>query len=308
MLYLGRQAVPHAADAVAAARRAGVRVAFVTNNASRPPAAVAEHLTQLAIPAAAGDVVTSGQAAARLVADAVPPGSVVLAVGAPTLADEIAARGMRPVASLEEAGDLPVAAVVQGLARTTTWQQLADAARAVHAGALWVAANRDATLPSPYGPLPGNGTMVDAVRVATGREPVVAGKPEPALHEESVRRVRSVRPLVVGDRLDTDVLGAVRAGAQSLLVLTGVVDALGALQAPAGSRPDFVAADLRALAVPHAPVELVEGGAVCDGRRATVRDGLVHATGDLDELATLRAACAAAWTAADRAEPVRGIA
>ena len=295
----------HAAEGVAAARRAGRAVAFVTNNASRAVEEVAAALHRVGIHAEPSDVVTSGQAAARLVAERLPPGSAVLVTGSPALAAQVATAGLRPVRTLAEAGG-DVAAVVQGLHPATTWADLAEATRAVHAGALWVTGNRDGTLPSPDGPLPGNGTMVAAVAGATGREPLVAGKPEPALHAESVARVGARRPLVVGDRLDTDVLGAVRAGADSLLVLTGVVDVAALLAAAPGERPTFVAADLRGLELPHPPVRTRDGETACGAWRAAVEGGTVRvrpagaatepATGPAAHVEALRAACAAAWS------------
>ena len=224
VLYLEGHGVPHAAEGVAGARAAGMAVAYVTNNASRPPALVAERLTGLGIPAEPAEVVTSAQAAARVLAERVPVGATVLVVGTVALADEVRRVGLQPVQALADAGDAGVAAVVQGLSPDTCQRELADAAVAVRSGAVWVAANTDLTLPSVRGPLPGNGAFVAVLRMVTGLEPLVAGKPDPALHRESVERVDARRPLVVGDRLDTDVLGAVRGGADSLLVLTGVTD------------------------------------------------------------------------------------
>lgn len=288
VLYLGQDPVPHAAEAVAAARAAGMRAAFVTNNASRRPAAVAAHLTELAIPAVPADVVTSAQAAVRWVAARVPAGSRVLVVGTEELADELREGGLEPVRTADG-----VAAVVQGLATTTSWGDLAEASVAVRAGALWVAGNRDTTYPSPRGPLPGNGALVAALEVATGRSPVVVGKPEPELHAASVERVQAQRPLVVGDRLDTDVLGAVRAGSDSLLVLTGVTDREQLLAAPEGMRPTYVSSDLRGLGQAHeAPV--------VDGDRARCGDGTARwrdsrAVPDDDSDDAMRAACALAW-------------
>ncbi len=294
MLYLGAEPVPHAAESVAAARAVGLRTAFVTNNASRSPAVIAEHLTALGVPASADDVVTSGQAAARLLTERLPAGAAVLVVGTKALEDEVAAVGLRPVRT---AADGPQA-VVQGLGPATTWADLAEAAVALHTGAGWVAGNADSTLPSPRGPLPGNGAFIAALELVTGRSPVVAGKPEPALHRESVERVGARRPLVVGDRLDTDVLGAVRGGADSLLVLTGVTDRARLLAAPTGSRPTYVGSDLRALLVGHLPAVVDGDSATCREARAHWRDGALQVEGDGDD--ALRAACALSWALADR--------
>ena len=293
MLYLAGDPVPHAAASVAAARALGLRAAYVTNNASRRPAVVAAALTDLGIPADPHDVVTSAQAAARWLAEHLPQGSAVLVIGTDGLADEVAAVGLRPV---RRADDQP-AAVVQGLAPDTGWADLAEAAVALRAGALWVAGNTDSTYPSPRGPLPGNGAMVAALATASGQQPVVVGKPEPALHRESVERVGAQRPLVVGDRLDTDVLGAVRGGCDSLLVLTGVVDRDELLAAPPGMRPTYVSQDLRGLLVAHAPVELGEGVARCGRARATWSGDELVVTGEGDE--AMRAACALSWARAD---------
>jgi glycerol 3-phosphatase-2 len=300
VLYLGDAQVPHAAESVRAARRNGMQFAFVTNNASRSPKLVAQRLTGLGIPADSDDVVTSGQAAARLVAARLPPGSAVLVLGTDALAAELVARGLRPVRRLGEVDD--VVAVVQGLAPETSWSDLAEAAVALRAGALWVVGNRDATLPAARGPLPGNGAFVDVLRTTTGREPVVAGKPEPALHRESVERVGARRPLVVGDRLDTDVLGAVRGGADSLLVLTGVTDVDELLHAPTGCRPTYVARDLRGLLAAHPPVTVDGPTARCAGSGAGYENGVLRRWDDSDD--ALRALVALGWHCRDAGLPV----
>jgi HAD superfamily hydrolase (TIGR01450 family) len=293
--------VPHAREGVAAARAAGMRVAYVTNNASRPPSAVAERLTGLGIPAEPDEVVTSAQASARVLAERVPAGSLVLVVGTAALADEVRRVGLVPVHVLAEAGGTPVAAVVQGLSPEVNQRDLADAAVALRTGAVWVAANTDLTLPSVRGPLPGNGAFVAVLKLVTGLVPLVAGKPDPALHRESVERVAARAPLIVGDRLDTDVLGAVRGGADSLLVLTGVTDRRTLLSAPRGSRPTYVASDLRGLAQPHPEVEVEvevdDAVARCRGAVATWQDRRVVVQGAGDD--ALRAEAALTWTLAD---------
>ncbi|TAL21544.1 MAG: HAD-IIA family hydrolase [Frankiales bacterium] len=303
VLHLVDDPVPHAAEAVAAARAAGQRFAFVTNNASRAPQVVAERLTGLGIPAAVDDVVTSGQAAARTLAARLPAGATVLVVGSQALADEVSGAGLRPVRTVAEAGEAGPDAVVQGLAPATSWTDLSEATVALHRGALWVVGNTDLTLPTSRGQLPGNGAFVEVLRRVTGREPLVAGKPDPALHRESVERVEAARPLVVGDRLDTDVLGAVRGGADSLLVLTGVTDVAGLLAAPAGSRPTYVGRDLRALLHPQPEVKVEGETAHCGASTATAAAGVLRGDPGRDD--GLRALAALAWRLADAGRPAR---
>jgi glycerol 3-phosphatase-2 len=322
VVYTGKVAVPGAVRALADARTAGLRLAFVTNNASRSPSAVAAHLSGLGVPATAADVVTSAQAAATLIADRVPPGSAVLVAGAVALRLALRARGLRPVST---AADKPVA-VVQGYSPDMNYGLLAEAGVAVRDGALFVATNTDATLPSPRGPQPGNGSLVQVIVTATGTKPLVAGKPEPPLHAEAVARTGATRPLVVGDRLDTDIEGAARGGADSLLVLTGVSTALDVVLAPPLQRPTYIAADLGGLLEPQPVVGPVRnggeqpagngggdgqrraeaGGALagdgafsCGGwtARRPAGNGPLELTGSGDPVDGLRALCAAAWSA-----------
>ena len=171
------------------------RALFVTNNASRSAAEVAAHLTELGFIATAGDVVTSAQSAARLLAERLPAGSAVLGVGTDALAAEVTGVGLEPVRLFSVR---PVA-VVQGLSMTISWAELAEAALAIRAGALWVTANPDLTLPTERGLLLGNGSMVAALQAATGAQPLVAGKPAPALMEDALACGTFANPLVVGD-------------------------------------------------------------------------------------------------------------
>jgi glycerol 3-phosphatase-2 len=302
VVYVGEHAVPGAVEAVEGARAAGLAVRFATNNASRTPQDVAQHLAELGVPAFAEDVVTSSQAAAALVREALGRDVRVLAVGGPGVPAAVREAGLVPVLS---ADDRP-AAVVQGYGPHVGWRELTEIAFAVRAGALWVATNTDATLPTPRGPALGNGSLVAAVRTATGAEPLVAGKPEPALFDVASRGFRA--PLVVGDRLDTDIAAAVRAGMPSLLVLTGVTGPRDLVDAATDQRPTFVAPDLSGLFRVH-PQPRRDGDAwVCGTARAQVRDGVLlweesRASGS-DALDGLRAACAAAWDAGDAGRPV----
>ena len=243
VVYSGSQAIPGAVDALAAAREAGLRLAFVTNNASRSPSAIAEHLSGLGVATTSADVVTSAQAAATLIASRFPAGSAVLVAGSNALRLAVRERGLRPVSL---AGDHPVA-VVQGYAPDMNYGLLAEAGVAVRDGAFYVATNSDSTLPTPRGPQPGNGSLLQVIITATGTRPVVAGKPETPLHAEAVTRTGARHPLIVGDRLDTDIEGAVRGGTDSMLVLTGVTSPRDAVLAPVGRRPTYIAAGLGGL-------------------------------------------------------------
>lgn len=291
VVYIGPNPVPHAALSLAEARQRGMRLAFVTNNAARSPQAVADHLSDLGVPADATEVATSAQAAARLVAGLVAPGSAVLVVGGDALEDALRERGLKPVRSADDGPS----AVVQGYHPDVNWRQLAEGTFAVRAGLPWVASNTDLTIPTPRGVGPGNGTLVSVIRLATGAEPLVAGKPELALHRESIDRVESQRPLIIGDRLDTDIEGAVRAGTDSLLVLTGVTGPAELLAAPPARRPTYLAADLRGLLVSYADVVLDGGAAALGGWTARVQAGRLRLTGSGDRIDALRVACVAAW-------------
>ncbi|MFI9337410.1 HAD hydrolase-like protein [Streptomyces althioticus] len=295
VVYAGGNAIEHAVPSLAAARDGGMRLAYVTNNALRTPDAVAAHLTELGIPAEAGDVITSAQAVARLIADQVPQGSRVLVVGGEGLRVALRERGLEPV---ESADDEPVA-VVQGYGGPElAWGRFAEASYAVARGLPWFASNTDLTIPSGRGIAPGNGAAVEVVRIATGAEPQVAGKPLPPMHRETILRTGAERPLVVGDRLDTDIEGAFNGGVDSLLVLTGVTDGAQLLAAPPQHRPTYVDADLRGLLTGQ-PELVGDGGAFrCGGWTAAAGAGRLELDGDGAVVDGLRALCAAAWTAA----------
>jgi glycerol-1-phosphatase len=294
VVYLGGHPIPKAAESIAAARAGGMRVAFVTNNASRTPAAIADALASLGVPAGASDVVTSAQAAARLVAERVRPGAAVLVVGGIGLRQAVREMGLRPVTTVRDEPE----AVVQGFTPQISYSLLTEGALAVQRGAFYVASNADATLPTSAGLTPGNGSFLAAVRATTGREPAVAGKPEAPLHREAVLRTNSRRPLVVGDRLDTDIEGAVRAGTSSLLVLTGVTGPLDLLNASPRERPTYISADLTGLLQPHPAPHRKNGESwSCGGWTARVSDGQATVEGHGDPTDGLRALTEACWHA-----------
>ncbi len=223
VIYIGRSPVPHAAVALEeCARDSGTRFVYVTNNASRTPQDVAHVLAAVGVRAESEDIVTSAQVAANRLAQIVERGSSVLVVGGDGLDVALRDVGLVPVRRLD---DEPVA-VVQGFHPDIGWRDLAQAAGALHKGLPWIASNADLTLPTELGIAPGNGALIAALSTAVARYPEVVGKPFAPPIVEAVRRTEATSPLIVGDRLDTDIEAAHAAGFQSLLVFTGVSDVL----------------------------------------------------------------------------------
>ncbi|QPZ40274.1 HAD-IIA family hydrolase [Paramicrobacterium chengjingii] len=299
VVYAGHKAIPHAVESLTRVAES-IRVGYITNNAARTDAVVAEQLRGYGLETTPRDVITSPQAAVRLLRTKVADGALVLVVGGEGLIDELTKAGYRVTRSAEDGPD----AVVQGFAPDVDWAQLAEAAYALQDGRdandlPWIATNTDWTIPRDRGIAPGNGTLVSAVHTAVGRLAEVAGKPEVPIFEEARLRFEAQHPLVIGDRLDTDILGANRAGISSLLVLTGVDQAKHVLAAPEGSRPDFVVSDLRELFEPY-PVTVLSR----DNTQAHVGDAVVRVVDDTQidvvrdgdsALNRLRAASAVIW-------------
>jgi glycerol-1-phosphatase len=290
-VYLSGTAIPGAAEALRKAEAAGMRLAYVTNNAFRTPAAIAALLSSFGISATPQDVVTSAQAAARMLAERLPAGAPVLVIGGCGLRMAVRERGLRPVST---ATDRPLA-VVEGYSPDVSYSILAEGGLAVAAGALFIASNGDLTLPSRRGRQPGNGSLIQVITTATGVRPLVAGKPEPPLHHESVLRTGAKRPLVVGDRLDTDIEGARRVGADSLLVLTGVTGPAEVILTPSAQRPTYLAEDLAGLLESHPDVTSQGGTFSCNGWTARLDRDRLDLTGGGKRIDGLRALCAAAW-------------
>ena len=289
VVHLGPDPVPGAAAALAVAA-ASVPVVFVTNNASRTPADVAAGLRGMGMAADPEQVITSAMAAAAVLADEVAAAAPVLVVGGEGLRQAVTDAGL---VAVDSADDAPVA-VIQGWGPQVTWADLAEACIALRYGARWVVTNDDRTLPSPRGPLPGSGSLVAALVTATDRRPDrVVGKPHPELFERAKRNCGGRRPLVVGDRLDTDIAGARAAGLDALLVLTGISRPLELLHAAPERRPQFVGADLAALGESQPPVELEAARARCRGTVVTAAGGVAGPVAAVDGL---RAAAALAWS------------
>jgi len=273
----------------------GVASAFVTNNASRTPQAVADHLVSLGVTTSVDQVVTSPQAAANILRNRFPSGTQIFVVG-----------GNGIDAALQEAGFVPTrdpqsscAVLVQGFGPDVGWRDLATAADLLRnrPTMVWVATNLDRTFPTPTGIAPGNGMLVAAVSEAAERAPdLVAGKPAPALLATAVERFRAGAPLMVGDRLDTDIAGASAAGMPSVFVETGVHGVHELVQAPADQRPTYIGEDLRVLVTPYPAVECDDSGARCGEARVWWGPAGIEWNDQADRIDTLRALCAWMWS------------
>lgn len=294
VVYRGPDAVEHAVSALSALT---VPIVYATNNASRPPDEVAGHLTDLGLHVRAGDVATSSQAGAAALRDLVPSGAKILAIGGVGVREALRHHGFQVLTpdQARDALDHEVAGVLQGYGAAVTAADLSETAYAVAAGAVWVATNTDVTLPTHRGTAPGNGTLVAAVQAATGQDPVVVGKPYAPLYRLCATRLDAEpsRVLAVGDRLNTDIAGAVAAGMDSALVLTGIDSVTTLATAPASMRPTYLLEDLRSLSAAYLAAETDYSWWVCGADRRRLVDGAweVASAGSAIEAARAGVAC-----------------
>ena len=297
VVYRGPDPIDHAVTSIQKAAKKA-RIAYLTNNAARTDASVAEHLSSFGLTVAAEDVVTSPQAALRVLGTLVEPGALVMVVGGEGITVELEKAGYRVTRSADDNPD----AVVQGFAPHVGWEHLAEAAYALqHDHVHWVATNTDWTIPQKRGIAPGNGTLVSAVHLAVGRLPVFAGKPEKPIYDEALERYGATNPLAIGDRLDTDIAGANRAGITSALVLTGIDQAKQILAASPEQRPTYILNDLRGLFEPY-PEVITEDDAdgvrtvTCGKAVVRMKQHVVRvARAGNDPLDLLRAGAAIIW-------------
>lgn len=297
VVYKGAARIPGAVESLNLAAETR-RVAYLTNNAARTDATVAEQLSGFGLRARPADIVTSPQAAVTLLAKQVPAGSRVLVVGGDGLVDELDKAGYEVTRS---ADDDPVA-VVQGFAPHVGWQQLAEASFALaerpgRDPLPWIATNTDWTIPVERGLAPGNGTLVSAVHTAVARLPEFAGKPETPIYETAFDRFGTRNALMVGDRLDTDIKGARAAGIPALHVLTGVDRPKQLVAAAEGMRPDYIVETLAGLHEPYPESETLRDGTVRVGAAKVRMDGhVVSVVSEGDSaIDLLRAGCGAIW-------------
>lgn len=292
VIYEGNRAIVDSIESISELKSKGVQVGYVTNNASRTSDAIAAQLQAFGLELKAEDVITSAQAGALLLKDIIPSGAKVLVVGGEGLRSNVSLAGFEVVASSK---DSP-AAVIQGFDPTVGWKQLAEASYAIQNGAKWVATNQDWTIPREEGLAPGNGTLVSAVHTAVGQLPVVAGKPEKAIFETALAHFETTSAIYVGDRLDTDVLGANRSGIGSALVMTGVTTRKELLAAKADSRPTYILGTLKELLGRYqAPVKTKRGYKLGNVEVELLGQKVMVSFGEPSSLEALKCACLTIW-------------
>ena len=292
VVYEGGKAIEHAVETLGALGTQGLQIGYVTNNSSRKPQTIADQISGYGLTVIADQVVSSGQTGVELLKTLVPAGSKVLVVGGEGLRTYTEAGGFVLV---EDSSQNP-AAVIQGFSPDVSWKHLAEAAYSIQNGAKWVATNQDWTIPQERGIAPGNGTLVSAVHTAVGQLPLVAGKPEVAIFETAKQRFGSTRPLFVGDRIDTDILGANRSGIDSVLVLTGISQPKELLATKEDSHPTFVISDLRELLVPYIEPKKTKFGYSLRNAEVELLGNKVRVvSGEPKSIDVLRCACAVIW-------------
>jgi HAD superfamily hydrolase (TIGR01450 family) len=301
VVYRGKQAVVSAVESITRVRQMGKPVGYITNNASRTPAQIAEQLRELGIAVREREIIGAAKAAAKLLASRIPAPSKVLVVGGEGLSDEVAALGFSLVSSSDQRPE----AVIQGLSPDVGWRELAEAAFAIQKGAIWIATNQDWTLPLERGFAPGNGTLVGAVHAAVGILPEFAGKPFRPIFDSALVELGFQNPLVIGDRLDTDIKGAVGAGLQSAAVLTGIAGNQELLGAKSDERPNYILSDLSELFLPYPPLKRSKTAVNCGASEVQiVGDRLMLSSGNPTAIDTIRAAADLVWSSG---RPIYGL-
>lgn len=240
VVYRGETALPAAVTTLNRLAADGHSLFYLTNNATRARDDYARKLVRLGIPCDLGQVMTSAYATALFLAAEGSAGRRAFVVGEQGLVAELEAVGLKVVpVEAEERVDY----VVVGLDKGFTYAKLERAYREIMGGAAFIATNRDPTYPLEEGrEIPGGGTMVAAIECAVGQPPRVIGKPEPFALERILRQSSTAKgeAVLVGDRLDTDILAGRRAGVRTVLALTGVTSREQAAAAPPNQRPDHV--------------------------------------------------------------------
>jgi len=294
VVYEGSKDIIHAVASINELTNRGVQVGYVTNNSSRSQQTIADHLSEFGLTVKPKEVISSGQTAVELLSREIPAGAKVYVVGGDGLRGFVSQAGFEIVNNSEDAP----AAVIQGFAPDVSWMELAEASYAIQRGAIWIATNNDWTLPQERGVAPGNGTLVSAVHTAVGQFPVFAGKPETAIYKTALESFENSSALFVGDRLETDILGANQSGVSSAVVLTGISSRKDVLAAKPDERPEYILNTLADLLVDYPELKQTKRGYKCkDAEVELLGDKVLVVQGDPRSTDALRAACKVIWNA-----------
>lgn len=292
VIYQGQEAINGSVETLDRLLAEGLPIGYVTNNSSRKPESIAQQLLDFGLATTADQVISSGLTATELLSSLIPDGSKVMVIGGEGLKWFASQAGYELVDSSD---DNPVA-VLQGFSPDISWRDLAEASYAIANGAKWIATNNDWTLPQERGIAPGNGTLVSAVHTAVGSFPLFAGKPEPAIYQTALHRFKKESPLFIGDRLETDILGANRAGLDSAVVLTGIVSRKDVLAASELERPKYILESLKDLLSDyHHPVQTKRGWRCGDALVELLGDKVMVVEGNPESIYALRAAASVIW-------------
>ena len=289
VVYEGSNVIAHAAETINTLAALGVPVGYVTNNSSRRPETISEQLLTFGISTSPENIISSAKTGVEILAKLIPAGSKVLVVGGEGLRARVTEAGFEIVPN-SDAGPI---GVIQGFDPSVAWTDLAEASYAIANGAKWVATNQDWTIPREKGIAPGNGTLVSAVHTAVGQLPIFAGKPEPAIYNTAVEHFGAKQALFIGDRIDTDIRGANRAGIDSVLVMTGISARKEALGAKPEDRPGYIIDTLAELLFGYEQPKKTKRGFSCNGAEVELLGNRVMIThGDPKSIGALRSACA----------------
>ncbi len=301
VVYRGKKAIAGAVESIARAQELGKSIGFITNNASRTPSQIASQLREMGIRVEDREIIGSAKAAAKLLASKIPAGSKVLVVGGEGLRSEVQALGF----VLVDSSDQGPSAVIQGFSPEVGWKDLAEAAFAIQNGAIWIATNQDWTLPLEKGVAPGNGTLVGAVHTAVGILPEFAGKPFRPIFDSALLELGFQKPLVIGDRLDTDIKGAITAGLPSAAVLTGILGNKELLGARSDERPNYILSDLSELFSDYPLTKRSKDSSSCGQSGVSIiGDRLMLSAGNPSAIDTIRAATDLVWSSG---RPIYGL-
>ena len=289
VIYEGTHSIKDAPETINKLLTSSIPVGYVTNNSSRKPETIAEQLAGFGIQTSADNVIGSAKTGVEILSTLIPAGAKVFVVGGEGLRSRVVEAGFELVTSSD---DKP-AGVIQGFDPSVAWTDLAEASYSIANGAKWVATNQDWTIPREKGIAPGNGTLVSAVHTAVGQLPIFAGKPEPAIYKTAVEHFGAKQALFVGDRIDTDIRGANRAGIDSVLVMTGISTRKEVLGVKKEDRPTFIIGTMAELLRDYDLPKKTKRGFACKEAEVELLGNKVVVThGDPKSMAALRAACA----------------